>query len=195
MKIASRLVVLTAATLIHVVPLSAAQPVDEDQLPGTDSPPQAPASEDPLDAFKPVSEIRVDVRIVGEDVLPTDASEKLFTPPEPYSRAAMGRGAWPDVDLTWDVSELVYQPLYFDDAPLERYGHTRCRAVQPALSAAHFFGTALVMPYRLAVNHPFGYISQLGYYQPGGPAPAMGHRVRCDRDPRWFHPSGYWRHN
>jgi hypothetical protein len=195
MKTASRLVVFTALAVFGAASLSAAELVDENQPRAAQNPLQSLVSEDPLDAFKPMSDIKVDIRIMGEDVLPTDASGNLFTPPQRYSRDAMGWGAWPEVDFTWEVSELLYQPLYFDDAPLELYGQTQCRVLQPALSAAHFFGTTLVMPYRLVMNHPYGYISQLGYYRPGSPAPPVGQRVRGCPDPRWFHPSGYWRHN
>ena len=187
MKLASPLAVITAAALFGVVSLTGAAKADADQ-------PQGPVPEDPLDAFKPMSEIDVDLRIEGEK-LPTDASKDLFTPPQRYSRAAMDRGAWPEVEFAWEAPELFYQPLYFDDAPLERYDQTSCRPLQPAVSGAHFFGTMLLMPYRLIENHPYGYISQLGYYRQGGPAPPVGHRVRLSIDPRWLHASGYWRHH
>jgi hypothetical protein len=169
----------------------------DDNQPQTPVPsqPQEPDSEGMQNDFKRMSDIKVDIRIVGEDLLPPDESKNLFTPPEPYSRAAVGRESWPEVDFTWEATELLYQPLYYDDAALELYGQTQCRAVQPALSAYHFFGTTLVMPYRLVMDHPYGYISQLGYYRPGSPAPPIGQRVRFRADPRWFHPSGYWRHH
>jgi hypothetical protein len=187
MKFRSHLAVITAAVLIGVLSLNWVATADEPEQ-------QAPVPEDPLHAFKPMSEIDVDLRIVGEE-LPDDASENLFTPPEPYSRAVMGRGAWAEIDFSWEVSELLYQPLYFDDAPLERYGQTQCRALQPITSGAHFFGTMLLMPYRLIEDHPYGYISQLGYYRQGSPPPPVGHRVRLSVDPRWLHPTGYWLHN
>jgi hypothetical protein len=184
MKLTSPLTVITAAALLGVVLLTGAASADVNRQ-------SEPVPADPLDAFKPMSEIDVDLRIVGKE-LPTDESKDLFTPPEPYSRAAMGRGAWPEIDFAWEAPELFYQPLYFDDAPLERYGQTCCRPLQPAVSGVHFFGTVLLMPYRLIENHPYGCISQLGYYRQGSPAPPVGHRVRLSVDPRWLHPLGYW---
>ena len=187
MKLASHLAIITAAALFGVVLLIGASYADADE------PQETAVPKDPLDNFKPMSKIDVDLRIVGEE-LPVDESKNLFTPPEPYSRAAMDREAWPEIEYAWEAPELLYQPLYFDDAPLERYGQTSCRALQPITSGAHFFGTVLLMPYRLIENHPYGYISQLGYYRQGSPPPPVAHRVRLSIDPRWLHPTGYWWH-
>jgi hypothetical protein len=147
MKFASRLAAIAAAAVFGALTFTATAlaaenpqpaPVPEDRQP-------APVPEDPLGDFKPLSEIEIDYLIEDEE-LPVDASKNLFAPPEPYSRGAMGRETWPELEFSWEVSELLYQPLYFDDAPLERYGLTCCRILQPATSAAHFFGTTLLMP-------------------------------------------------
>jgi len=185
MAFLSRPAVIAGLALFGVILLTGATHADADQQ-------QKPSASDaPLDAFKPMSKIDVDVRILGKE-LPVDRSKDLFPPPEPYSRTTMDRAARPEIEFGWEATELFYQPLYFDDAPLERYGQTRCRGLQPALSAVHFFGTMLLMPYRLIEDHPYGYISQMGYYRQGSATPPIRYGPRLGVDPRWLHPTGYW---
>lgn len=51
------------------------------------------------------------------------------------------------------TADFCHFPLYFEEAKLERYGH--CHGiVQPAISAAHFFGTIPALPYKMAVERP-----------------------------------------
>ena len=114
---------------------------------------------------KPITEITVDTRVDGE--IPVDQSEVLFTPPVPLHRGAMGRTEWTDVNFWWASSEFTHRPLYFDQVPLERCGHSRIRILQPAISGIHFFGTAAVLPYKMLVDFPFRQVSQLGAPRPG----------------------------
>jgi hypothetical protein len=44
-----------------------------------------------------------------------------------------------------DAARFCHRPLYFDDPYLERFG-CRYHFFQPAASAAHFFGSALLLP-------------------------------------------------
>ncbi len=48
---------------------------------------------------------------------------------------------------------LAYQPLYFEEANLERYGRSM-GYLQPALSTVHFFGTVPLLPYKMTVHRP-----------------------------------------
>jgi len=61
--------------------------------------------------------------------------------------------------------------LYFEDWALERYGHSHGTLVDPFVSAAHFFVTLPVLPYKVGVELPWECVYPLGYYRPGSCAP------------------------
>ena len=75
--------------------------------------------------------------------------------------------------FTWKASAVCHKPLYFEDVQLERYGHTICPLLQPALSGARFWLTIPILPYLMGVNPPNECIYDLGYYRPGNCAPSM----------------------
>lgn len=80
---------------------------------------------------------------------------------------------WTPITFTWTASALCHKPLYFEEAQLERYGHTWGLCLQPVVSAAHFFVTVPIMPYLMGLNPPCECIYTLGYYRPGSCAPYM----------------------
>lgn len=47
-----------------------------------------------------------------------------------------------------------HQPLYFEDANLERYGSSRFRHLQPIRSGIHFGLAAVSLPYQMTVQRP-----------------------------------------
>lgn len=64
------------------------------------------------------------------------------------------------------------RPLYFEQPNLERYGHhvafcDHDHLTQSALSAAHFFATVPVLPYKMGANRPDDCNYVLGTYRPG----------------------------
>lgn len=80
---------------------------------------------------------------------------------------------WGWVDFYWKASAICHKPLYFEDVPLERYGHTHGMFVQPFISGAHFFATIPMLPYKMGVHHPTECLYPLGYYRPGSCAPKL----------------------
>lgn len=72
--------------------------------------------------------------------------------------------------FTWKAPGYCHKPLYFEDWELERYGHSY-GALDPVLSAAHFFTTLPVLPYKMGVELPWECVYPLGYYRPGDCAP------------------------
>ena len=74
--------------------------------------------------------------------------------------------------FTWKAAGYCHKPLYFEDWQLERYGHSH-GALDPVLSAAHFFVTLPVLPYKMGVELPWECMYPLGYYRPGSCAPWM----------------------
>lgn len=78
---------------------------------------------------------------------------------------------WSPLSFTWKASNLCHNPLYFEDVNLERYGHSHGPIAEPLIQTAHFFGSVLVLPYKMGVHHPRECIYTLGYYRPGNCAP------------------------
>ena len=79
--------------------------------------------------------------------------------------------SWSPMTMTWRASNLCHKPYYFADHNLERYGHTHGPWQEPLVQTAHFFGSVLVLPYKMGVHHPRECIYTLGYYRPGNCAP------------------------
>jgi hypothetical protein len=73
--------------------------------------------------------------------------------------------------FTWTAAGYCHKPLYFEDWNLERYGHSHGRLLDPFVSAAHFFVTLPVLPYKMGVELPWECVYPLGYYRPGSCAP------------------------
>lgn len=106
--------------------------------------------------------------------MPLDCSGSLFA----ATSAAPARSS---KSFTWTSSELFHLPAYFEDVPLERYGQTICPVVQPAISAAHFFGTLPILPYKMGLDHPRRPVSSFGYYRPGSPTPPTRYHLPWNR--------------
>ncbi len=83
---------------------------------------------------------------------------------------------WSCLTYTWKASALCHKPLYFEEMSAERYGHTWGYA-QPLVSGAHFFGSILVLPYKMGVHPPGECIYALGYYRPGDCAPKIWYQA------------------
>lgn len=62
--------------------------------------------------------------------------------------------AWMSDDCGPRNYVFCHEPLYFEDANLERMGCRRHRWIQPISSAAMFFGTIPILPYKMGVNLP-----------------------------------------
>jgi hypothetical protein len=77
--------------------------------------------------------------------------------------------------FTWTASGQCHKPLYFENVALERYGHSAGPIKQHFWSAAHFFGSVLILPYNMGVYPANECRYALGYYEPGDCAPWMIH--------------------
>jgi len=118
-------------------------------------------------SLKPLSEITLKVTPQGS------------APPDCYARDTSSEEIWsyPASDSVyqyhWQAASLVHNPLYFEDIPLERYGHIYGPLLQPLVSGAHFWGSALTLPYRMGVDPPQNLKYTLGYHRPGSWAPSV----------------------
>jgi hypothetical protein len=82
-----------------------------------------------------------------------------------------------DLEYCWDAPNLFHNPLYFEDVPLERYGHTYCEPLQSVASVTKFGVQFIGIPYQMALAPVHKCESPLGYYRPGDPAPYKCYQI------------------
>lgn len=86
--------------------------------------------------------------------------------------------------VCWRASNIQHFPLYFEDAMLERHGHTRCCAgyecTQSLVSGAKFFGTIPLLPYLCTLRPKHDCVYALGHTRPGSAAPCLRDNIPYD---------------
>ncbi|MEX0700543.1 MAG: hypothetical protein WD069_00465 [Planctomycetales bacterium] len=83
----------------------------------------------------------------------------------------------PGTCFAWQATDLFHNPLYFEDAQLERYGHTYHHCVQPFVSAGKFGAQLLGLPYQMAIDPMWKRRYVLGWYRPGECAPHLHYQI------------------
>ncbi len=114
---------------------------------------------------KSIQEISIDIRETHA-AAPQDRSSELN----------YGSGDWTQFSASpkvfaWAAPDIRYQPLYFEDVALERYGQTGLINVQPIRSAAHFFKSVVFLPNHVLHDHPHSCEYPLGFCRPGSNVP------------------------
>lgn len=69
--------------------------------------------------------------------------------------------------FAWSSPHFYHRALYFEQVNLERYGIGAPRYLQPFYSAAHFYGSIGILPYKTLVEHPNERSFTLGHQRPG----------------------------
>ena len=79
---------------------------------------------------------------------------------------------WSPMSYSWEAPALKYNPLYFEDVELERFGN-EFQYLQPVVSAAHFYLTIPTLPYQIGTeeNGLFDCVYDLGNDRPGNCVP------------------------
>ena len=106
-----------------------------------------------------------------ESAAPT-CPEEVALSQEPYE----GR-SFPDQVFSWAASNLYHNPLYFEDVPLERYGHTHGDVIQPFVSVGKFGVQLLGLPYAMTIDPVRKKMYTLGWYQPGECGPKKYYQI------------------
>jgi hypothetical protein len=81
--------------------------------------------------------------------------------------------AWSPQGYPWISPVFNHKPLYFEQPNLERYGQGSMALIQPILSAAHFFGSIPLVPYKSLTHHPRERVYTLGRGRPGNCVPVQ----------------------
>ncbi|HET6325301.1 MAG TPA: hypothetical protein VFG04_11550 [Planctomycetaceae bacterium] len=84
---------------------------------------------------------------------------------------------FPASTYTWQASNIFYQPLYFEDPDLERYGHAYPFFIQPIVSSLRFTTQAIGLPYQMTIDPPCCRVYPLGFYRPGECAPKLIYQI------------------
>jgi hypothetical protein len=134
--------------------------------------------------FKPLSQLGISIaQPTGES--PTDPAAACWNQINAGPNSACRY--WSVFSYQWDATCLAYHPLYFEEVNAERYGYVcGCRyccgdcVLQPACSAAHFFGTVPALPYCMLTDCPTEWVYTLGYYRPGDCVPWRNNYPPCD---------------
>ena len=133
---------------------------------------------------KGITTVDLSIRMKGEpgEDYPFDFAlgDEQFTPRQ-----------WEAITYRWKASGLCHKPLYFQEASLERYGHTWGPVLQPFVSGAHFFFTVPMLPYAMGIQTPNECVYTLGYYRPGSCTRGRSNRCRSPGGPRRSKPA--WR--
>ena len=116
---------------------------------------------------KSIQEVRVDAAEHSAEV-PEDGSRALFE----ASRRFDGDLQASQKVFAWAAPNIRYQPLYFEDVALERYGQTEGLVKQPFVSAGRFLADRLFLGARALRVSPKSCDSPLGYCRPGSPSTA-----------------------
>ena len=132
-------------------------------------------SQNPNDPeFKPFSSVTTAIAATGKDFPPNLAAGPFADAGKSEQREGASR-TWTETMYFWEPAALCHNPLYFEEVNLERYGYTRGKVIQPLVSAAHFFGSVVALPYLTAADRPRDCIYTLGHYRPGSYAPYRFH--------------------
>ena len=111
-------------------------------------------------------------KVYGEDEIVPACPEEVSLGDDPFTPRSM-----PSSVFAWKASNVHYNPLYFEDVPLERYGHTYGDCVQPFVSVGKFGVQLIGLPYQMALDPPCKEVYPLGYYRPGEPAPKLCYQI------------------
>ncbi len=84
---------------------------------------------------------------------------------------------FPENVFAWEASNIYYNPLYFEDVALERYGHTYPCLIQPFASVGKFGVQLAGLPYQMGIDPICKKIYPLGYYRPGECAPKLHYQI------------------
>ncbi len=143
-------------------------PIDLDLAQLNVSPHDGPANQDDVKGslLRPIQEISLNIQNqTGQ--LPQSRAGELLTHMD-YR--------WPQFEpahsfFAWESPNIGYQPLYFEDVALERYGQT-CRPGRQVLqSTVHFGASFLTLPYHLFIDPSWNCETPYGYCRPGEIAP------------------------
>ncbi len=158
-----------------------AQPKNRDQLPTEEELNKLLNDDNGQRLPPPVRDPSLLPKITDIQPLPEERAEPAGTRPipeqDPKSYVQIGGRnqftprSFPEFTYSFEATNVFSNPLYFEDAPLERYGHRLPGLIQPIASVARFGTQVVFMPYQMTVKPLNTKIYPLGWYTPGDCVP------------------------
>lgn len=115
----------------------------------------------------PLSSLGVDIELPNGAPLPPRAKDPGDHRFDPLCACVDCPRPWGGVNYCFCATGLYYNPLYFEEINLERYGYGCHDCLQPFCSAAHFFGRVPLLPCMMLRECPTACNYALGHYRPG----------------------------
>lgn len=130
-----------------------------------------------LPAQRPIGQISIDARSKpknGNNEVPENLAEKAMGQiPVVQASTSDSMFAETGIEKSRNHDQLfAYQPLYFEEANLERYGRA-CGPMQPVVSGVRFFATIPSLPYAMTVHQPNKTYTTRWPYEAGWGAPKV----------------------
>lgn len=132
---------------------------------------------------KPIAEIGTDIALPK-----TDFQGQPLREPDSRVKTALPLVSLDDPraiamqEVSWAAPATCHRPLYFEEVNLERYGFSQFGYLQPVASAAHFFATVPLLPYKMTLDPPCECIYTLGHHRPGSCVPYRIHQLPLQLD-------------
>lgn len=128
-----------------------------------------------------IQTVSISIDKLGTGVVPKPSATRESASHELPTGAARGMF---HTHVYWKASLIQHYPLYFEDAMLERHGHTRCwngcALPQSIVSGVKFFATIPLLPYHETLRHKHQCVYALGHYRPGSTAPCLRDNIPYD---------------
>ena len=125
---------------------------------------------------KPIGQVSIDVQPKSKGVnksVPQDSNRLAFGElPTVNAADAVEMASMWSIKPSSDSMNFPYQPLYFEELNLERYGRSYGK-LQPAISGLRFFATIPSLPYAMTVHDPHQTYHWNRPYQAGWGAPRV----------------------
>lgn len=115
---------------------------------------------------KGIRGITIDIRETNSNA-PEDLSQQLLdSNPSDWTQFHPQQKVF-----AWAAPDIRYQPLYFEDVALERYGTTAGPYHQSLISAFYFFTDFVLLPHKFRHDCPSSCDHPLGFCRPGNTTP------------------------
>ncbi|QDT79611.1 hypothetical protein Mal35_30750 [Gimesia maris] len=126
--------------------------------------------------LKPLTELTLNTKPPTGDLPANTAGAQLEK--IPVQQVVMGTTRdWSLTTKEWEAPAIPYNPLYFEEPYLERYGYNYGPAIQPFISAGRFFGRVPALPYMIGAYPIHECQYDLGYERPGDCPPYQVERL------------------
>ena len=126
----------------------------------------------PIDQYKTLSDLRTNNFFISATEVPS--------PVRGAQMNEQGSFEWTPTGYCWCTPSFCHKPLYFEQPNMERYGMGPGPILAPVYSSAHFFGSAVLLPAKVAYRPWWTKSCTLGNNRPGDCVPMQNTPANSD---------------